>query len=217
MDNSELQKIWQSYDQKMNDVLAVNKALAIDLTRQKLNSQIRRLNRPKWFAVMVGLPYTIIVMGIAITATLAQAYLVATGFGAIALITAALLGSYFYQLYLIDQVSNSEDVLSTQEQLSKLKLSSFRSLNLAVFQLPFWSVCWISLDALRESPLLYGGVNLVVFLLLGYLSFWIYQKLSDRSKPSKVRDFFLSGREWEPMVKAEALLEQIKEYDRPQE
>lgn len=217
MDNSELQKIWQSYDQKMNDVLAVNKALAIDLTRQKLNRQIRRLNRPKWFAVIVGLPYTIIVMGVTIMATLAQAYLIAIGFGAIALITAALLGSYFYQLYLIDQVSNSEDVLSTQEQLSQLKLSSFRSLNLAVFQLPFWSVCWVSIDALRDSPLLYGGVNLVVFLLLAYLSFWIYQKLSDRSKPSKVRDFFRSGREWEPMVKAEALLEQIKEYDRPHE
>ena len=217
MDSNDLQAIWKSYDDKMENILAVNKAVAIDLTRQKLHKQISRLNRPKWFGVIIGVPYTVLMASVAMIAVLAQAYLVALGFGAIALIMAVLLGNYFYKLYLIDQVSNSEDVLSTQEQLSKLRLSSFRSLNLAVFQLPFWSVCWVSIDALLESPLLYGGVNLMVFLLLAYLAFWLYQKLSDSSKQSKVRDFFLSGWEWEPIVKSAALLEQIKEYQRPSE
>lgn len=213
MDSNNLQAIWKSYDDKMEKLLTVNKAIAVELTRQKMNKQISRLNRPKWLGINIGIPYTILIWTVAMTATLAQAYLVAIGFGAIGLIMTILLGHYFYQLHLIDQVSNSEDVLSTQKQLSKLRLSSIRSLNLSVIQLPFWSLCWVSIDAVVESPLLYGGVNLVVFLLLACLAWWLYQQLSDTSKPSRVGDYLLSGWEWEPIVKSAALLEQIEEYE----
>ena len=105
------------------------------------------------------------------------------------------------------------DSLSTQQQLSKLRISSFNSLSFAVFQLPFWSMCWISIEALKESPLVYGGINLLVFLILGYISYWLFQKLSYNQKESKVRDFFLSGNEWEPILRSTEILEQIKEYE----
>ena len=215
MKDNELQQIWKTYDQKMDAVLAVNKVVAIDLTRQKLSRQIGRMTLPKRFALIIGVPYTLLLVAVTIIATMAQAYLVAFGFGVIALIMWGLLGNYFYQLYLIDQVKNSDDILHTQKQLAELELSSFRSLHLAVFQLPFWSVCWMSIDALRASPFLYGGINLLVFLALAYLAFWIYQNLSNGK--SKVRGFFLSGREWDPIVKAEVLLDQIKEYERAHE
>jgi glucan phosphoethanolaminetransferase (alkaline phosphatase superfamily) len=214
MDNIELQNIWKSYDQKIESMLTINKELAITLTRQKLNKQISRLNGPKWAAIVIGLPYTILLIAVTVIASLAKAYFVAIGFGAIAIIMALLLLNYFHQLYLISQVKNNEEVLSTQEQLLKLRISSFKSLNLAVFQLPFWSICWVSLKALEESPYIYGGVNLLVFALLTYLAYWLYQKMSYKNKNSKVRDFFLSGREWEPILKSAEILEQIKEYEK---
>ncbi|MFK7757138.1 MAG: hypothetical protein AB8B53_09430 [Flavobacteriales bacterium] len=212
MEHIELQNIWKSYDQKMDSILVINKELAIELTRQKLNKQISKLYKPKWTAVLIGVPYTIVLVAITAIAVTAEAYLVALGFGAIALVMIGVLFSYFYQLYLISQVKKSDDVLSTQEHLSKLSISSFRCLNLVVFQLPFWSVCWVSIDAVKDSPFVYGGINLLIFLLLGYASFWLYYKLSFQHKNSKVRDFFLSGREWEPLEKSAELLEQIREY-----
>jgi hypothetical protein len=214
MDNIELQHIWKSYDQKIQSVLTVNKEIALNLSRQKLDKQIRKLNRPKWTGVLIGLPYTIFLIGITITAAISNAYFVAIGFGAISLIMAIVLGNYFYQLHLISEIRSSDDVLFTQEQLSKLRISSFRSLNFAVFQLPFWSVCWISIEALKASPFVYGGINLIVFLILTFISFWLFRKLSYKHKESKIRDFFLSGSEWEPIAKSAEILEQIKEYEK---
>lgn len=214
MDNTELQRIWKSYDQKIDDMLAINKELAIDLTRRKLSGEIRKLYRPKWTAIFIGVPYTFVLIAITVIASLAKAYLVAIGFGVIALIMTLVLISYFYQLCLISRIKNNEAVLTTQHQLSKLRIASFQSLNLAVFQLPFWSVCWMSIEALRESPLIYGGINLSIFLLLTYLAYWTYQKLSYKTKDSKVRDFFMSGREWDPILKSAELLEQIKGYEK---
>jgi len=214
MENIELQNIWKSYDQEIESMLSINKDIALNLSRQKLNKQMGRLYRPKWTAILIGVPYTLFLIAITTIASIAKAYLVAIGFGAISLITIILLLNYFYQLYLISQVRNNEEVLSTQQQLSKLRISSFKSLNLAVFQLPFWSICWMSVDALKESPFIYGGINLLVFILLTFIAYWLYQKLSYKHKESKIRDFFLSGSEWEPILKSSEILEQIKEYEK---
>ncbi len=214
MENNDLQGLWQSNDQKLEQILAINKVLAIDLTKEKLNKQISRLYRPKWTAILIGIPYTLLLMAITAIASIAKAYFVAIGFGAISLVMLILLVNYFYHLYLISQVQNNEDILSTQEHLSKLRISSFNSLNLAVFQLPFWSICWISIDAVKESPFIYGGINLLVFSLLAYSALWLYQKLSYRNKDSTIRDFFLSGSEWEPILKSTEILAQIKEYEK---
>jgi general stress protein CsbA len=212
MENIEFEKIWKSYDQKIENLITINKELAIDLTRQKLNRQINRLYLPKWTGIAIGVPYTILLISITVIASIAKAYFVAIGFWVISLIMVALLIHYFYHLYLISEVKSSEDIISTQEQLSKLKISSFNSINLAVFQLPFWSICWMSVDAFKASPFLYGGINLLVFLGLAYIAYWLYNQLSYKNEKSKVRDFFLSGREWEPIIKSSEILEQIEEY-----
>jgi hypothetical protein len=211
MKTIELENLWKSQNEKIDQLLTLNKEVAINLSKEKLNKQIGRMYRPKWTAVLIGVPYTILLIGITVTASLSGAFFVALGFGAIALIMAGLLLHYFQQLFLISQVRNNEEVLATQEKLSKLRISSFKSLNLAVAQLPFWSVCWMSLDALKENPWVYGGINLLVFLLLAGIAWWLYRKMSDPSQTSKIRDFFLSGREWEPILKSTEILEQIKE------
>jgi len=214
MNNMELQDIWNAQDQKLERLLSINKDIAIDLTRSKLNKQMSRLYRPKWTAILIGVPYTLLLIAITVIATLAKAYFVALGFGAISLIMLSLLISYFYHLYLISQVKSNEDVLSTQRLLSKLRISSFNTLRLAIFQLPFWSICWISMNALIESPFIYGGVNLLIFLALSYLAYWLYQKVSYKNTDSRFRKFFLSGREWDPILKSAELLEQIKGYQK---
>lgn len=212
MENTELQAIWQSYDSKIEDMLSLNKKIALDLARQKIHRNIGSLYRPKGMALVLGVPYTLLLFAVAATALMGQAYLVAAGFGAIALLMTGLLLVYGHQLYLIGQVRKSEAVLSIQRQLSRLRLAGFRSLSLAIFQLPFWSICWMSVDALQKSPWLYGGVHLAVFLALSGLAYWLHQKVSHPNKPSRIRDFFLTGNEWEPIRKSAEILEQIGEY-----
>lgn len=214
MENIELQNIWKSYDQKLESMLAIHKDIAVNISRQKLNKQISRLYRPKFTAIVIGVPYTLLLIAVTIVAYTAKAYVATVGFGAISMLMILLLWHYLYQLYLIGRVRNDDEVLSTQQQLSKLRISVYRSLNLAVFQLPFWSICWVSISALKESPIIYGGLNLLIFIILSYLSYWLYQKLNSKNQISKVRNFFLSGSDWEPIVRSAEILEQIKEYQK---
>jgi len=213
MTNQELENIWRAQDDKLDQLLTLNKSIAIDLSRSKLDKQISRLYWPKWTGLIIGIPYTLLLIAITVIASLAKAYFVAIGFGTIAALMIILLISYAYQLNLISQIKNSEEVLTTQQQLAKLRISSYNCLCLSIFQLPFWSLCWVSLGALQESPFIYGGVNLLIFSLLSYISYWLYYKISYRNTESKLRDFFLSGAEWNPIVRSGELLDQIVAYE----
>jgi hypothetical protein len=213
MDNINLESIWKTYDHKLENILTINKDIALQLSKQKLDQQIRKLNRPKWTVTVIAVPYTILLINITIFAAIYEAYFVALGFGIISLIMSIVLGNYFYQLYLISEIRNSDDILFSQKQLSKLRISSFNSLKFAVFQLPFWSICWISIEALKASPYIYGGINIIVFLVFTFISIWLFRELSYKNKESKIRNFFLSGSEWTPIEKSNEILEQIKEFE----
>lgn len=213
MNDTELFNIWQSYDRKLDKVLRVNEQVTFDLLKGKLDKSIGKMKRPKRLMLAIGIPYTILLYFITGIAWKAGAVFVFLGFGAIALIMAAVVVSYFYHLHLIHEINHSDDVVEVQEAMSKLEIASFNSIRLSILQIPFWSLCWVSLDALRQSWLIYGGINLAVFLGLAYLAYWLYKELDIRHPSSKVSRFFLSGSEWDPILKSTEILEQLKAYN----
>ena len=120
---------------------------------------------------------------------------------------------YIYHLYLIAKIRHTEEIVEVQKRMAQLKISSFNIARLAILQLPFWSICWISWDGLIHSPWIYGGVNLLVFLALSCLAYWLYQNLSLEKPQSKISQLVFSGREWDPILKSSAILAQLKEYE----
>lgn len=213
MKDNELMSLWKSYDQKLDNVLSINKEIIYDITRKRLNATVGVMRRPKMTMLTLGIPYTILLYSITFFAYKAGGIFVTLGFGAISAIMTAIIIAYCYQLYLINQISRSQEVVDVQKKIAELKISSFNTARLSVIQLPFWAVCWVSLDAVKSSPVWYGGINLMVFLGLTYLSYWLYKRLSVRNTYAKVSRFFLSGKEWDPIIKASEILEQLKEYD----
>ncbi len=212
MQDNELINLWKSYDQKMEETLSLNKRILYELTKGKLDKTLLTMRRPKITMVLIGIVYTLLLYLLTFIAYMAGGVFVMLGFGAIALLMTALIIFYCYQLHLIHQISNSDEIIFVQERLSRLRLSSFNCVRLAVLQLPFWSVCWISLDALKHSPFLYGSVNVLVFVGLTYLAYWLYSNISLQQPHSKISRFFLSGSGWEPIIKSRNLLEQLKAY-----
>ncbi len=210
MDEKELLNIWKSYDQKLEEVLSLNKKTVYELTRKKLNSNFNSLRLPKQVSLLIGIPYTFILCFLTWVTFKADALIASLGFGCISLIMIGIIIGYVYHLFLIDSIKRSENIVKVQKRIAELKISNFHLTKLAIIQLPFWSVCWISIEGLKHSPVIYGGVNLIVFLGLSYLAFWLYQKLSTGN--NKVSAFFLSGNEWKVMNKSSEILEQLKNY-----
>lgn len=210
MENNELKAVWKAYDQKLDKVLSFNRELVYAMTKRKLNTTIGMMKGPKTGALLIGIPYTILLYFITFIGYQAGGFFVTLGFGLIGLIMTAVIVGYCYQLNLINGISRAEDILIVQRDIANLKISSFNLARLAVMQLPFWSVCWISVEALTNSPFLYGGINLVVFLGLAYLAYWIYTGLSVENMDTKLNKFFFAGIEWHPILKATEILAQLE-------
>jgi len=162
MKDNELLEIWKSNDQKLDQLLSLNQEFIHRMTKDRLKNTIERMHKPKRLALLVGLPYTLLLYAITLIAFKADGLFVVIGFGSISLIMTIIIIAYFYHIYLINQISNTQEIITAQRKLAKLKLSSFNITRLAIIQLPFWSICWMSLDALKNSPFLYGGVNLLI-------------------------------------------------------
>ena len=212
MNDKELLNIWKSYDQKLEEVLSINKKIIGKITKSRLNQTIDKLKRPKQMMLVIGIPYTLFLYIITFIGFNAGGLFVMIGFGGISIIMTGVIISYIYHLYLIKQIKSSDDVIFVQTQISKLKISSFNVARITIIQLPFWSICWMSLQASKNSLLIYGGVNILVFLGLSWVAHWMYTRLDIQNRKSKINQIFFSGSEWNPILKASDMLAQIKEY-----
>ncbi|MEM9919479.1 MAG: hypothetical protein AAF990_15355 [Bacteroidota bacterium] len=212
MNDKELLSIWKSYDQKMNDVLTLNKEVAYEITREKLHKTIRSLRLPKSLLLVLGAPYTFLLCFVSWIAFKAGAYIVAFGFGVIGLVMVGVIVGYIYHIYLISKINRAEKITEVQKGIAELKISSYNIARWVVVQLPFWSICWMSIEALKHSPFVYGGINLLLFLALSAVSYWLYQELHIDNTGSKVHKIFFSGSDWAPILKSTDLLEQLKGY-----
>ncbi len=212
MKDVEIMNIWKSSDHKLDEILSLNKEIVYDLTKEKARNIIDTLRKPKKTMLSIGIPYCVILYIITFIGFKAGAIFVTLGFGIIALIMTAMIIGYFYHLHLINSINRLQEVVEVQKKIAELKISSFNITRLALVQLPFWSICWMSLNVLQKSPVLYGGVNLIVFLALTYFSYWLYKQLNLQNSNSRIGRLFLSGAEWEPIIKASEILEQLKDY-----
>ena len=214
MKDTELMNIWKSYEDKLDQVLTLNKEIIYEMTKEKMNKNILRLRWPKTATILIGIPFTLLCYFITFVGVKAQAVFVTFGFGIISIVMSAMLISYMYHLYLINKISCTEKVMDVQKALAELKIASFHSTRIAIIQIPFWSISWVSYNALVQSPYLYGGINLIVFLAMSYFTYWLYQNLTIRNvEDSKVSQFLFSGPEWEPILKASSILEQLDGYE----
>lgn len=212
MNDKELINIWKSYDQKLDQVLVLNKQITYDLTKKKLNKTINKMKYPIKMMLFIGAPYTLLLFIITFIAFKSGGFFVCLGFGTISIIMAIVFGRYLYHLKLIADINRHHDIVVVQEKMSRLKLSVFNSTKLAIVQIPFWVICWMSLDALKNAPLLYGGVNAIIFLSFSIFAYWLFKNISIQKKDSKVSSFFLSGSDWDPLIKSASILDQLKEY-----
>ena len=212
MQDRDLLSLWQNHDQQLSKVVAINQLLVDELIKSKVGRALRGMHGSTWRTFLLGLPWVILLFAISGIGFLAQAWLVAFGFGAIALIMSLVLGRYVYHLYLLQQINRSEEVLEIQKRVATLRLSAFKTIRLSFFQLPFWSVCWMSFNETMASPLLYGGISLGITLLLGWAGWYLYHALSLENPTSWVSKLFLSGGEWDSLQKADTLLREMEAY-----
>ena len=212
MKDIELAEIWKSYDQKLNRTISLNNRLVEEITMLKVINLLKKLKAPKRRAILIGVPYILFLFFLTFIGYKASAPFVMIGFGIIAVVMTIVMAFYIYQVHLINKIDNNQSIIEAQKRISNLKISSFNTLRINILQIPFWIICWISLDTLKNSPFLYGGINLILFIGFSYLSYLLYKKIDISNMNLKVNKFFFSGPEWKPLIETSKLLKELNQF-----
>ncbi|MGN6531286.1 MAG: hypothetical protein ACTHK0_06005, partial [Ginsengibacter sp.] len=72
---------------------------------------------------------------------------------AILIFTLVAIGVYLHHIYLISKINNSENVLKTQETISRLQLSTLQITRILFLQAPFYCTFWWNMEMIKGSPL----------------------------------------------------------------
>jgi hypothetical protein len=221
MNDSELKSLWQSANEKAS--LSFNTSLqnAEDITRMKIQNALSRMKPIKIFTLVVGILW-VLLMGFVASQLFIYAFQQVSLFFLISLslqvlLCAVALFFYLYQLDLIFKIDFSDPVILIQERLSKLKASSLQVARILFLQLPLWTTFYLSENLLQNGNrflLLFQGLITVLFT---GVAIWLFIHIKYENRHQKWFQLIFRGREWDPIIQAMALLDQVKKYQQMNE
>jgi len=216
MNDSELIKLWQTTNDKLEESIVINSENIEEITRVKVYSILGSMKPIKIFTLIFGILW--VVIG---TIVLSSIYLYSFSesnkfflFSAsiqVGLTTIALF-VYLYQIITIFQVDISDSVIKTQEKLSKLKISTLWVTRILFLQLPVWTTFWWN-----ETMLLDWGILQWVFTMFFTISFtviviWLFFNIKYENRNKKWFQLIFRGKEWTPLMNSIELLDQVEFY-----
>jgi hypothetical protein len=216
MNDSELIKLWQTTNDKLEESIVINRENIEEITRVKVYSILGSMKPIKIFTLIFGILW--VVIG---TIVLSSIYLYSFSesnkfflFSAsiqVGLTTIALF-VYLYQIITIFQVDVSDSVIKTQEKLSKLKISTLWVTRILFLQLPVWTTFWWN-----ETMLLDWGILQWVFTMFFTISFtviviWLFFNIKYENRNKKWFQLIFRGKEWTPLMNSIELLDQVEFY-----
>ncbi len=211
MKDMEMAELWKSNDEKLDKLLAINNELMEEITKTKAKSILNIAKPIKYLGIIVGIPWILLLDLLFILGWVSGGVFFTISVGAIALITKIVLGTYFYHLHLIRQVNYADTIVEMQQKITKIKTSTITVLRIAVFQLPFWTTWYLSMNMVEKPEILYWTVNLLVTSVFIYITIWLYRNTSSDSIDNQWIKWLFSDDEWRSVEKASLLLGQIDE------
>lgn len=216
MNENELKLLWQSATDKLESSLQVNKKNTDDIARLKAQNILTSMKPIKIFALVIGILW-VTVLGIVLVNLFVYAYDKVSLFFLYSatiqvLLTAISVAVYIYQLVLINEIDFSGSVLSIQEKVSKLKISTLNVTRLLFLQLPVWTTFyWNEKMFIAENWLLWilQGIVTILFTLVAS---WLFFNIKYENRNKKWFQWIFRGKEWQPILQSMELLNQIDNY-----
>ncbi|WP_142682823.1 hypothetical protein [Chitinophaga polysaccharea] len=212
MEDKELIHLWKSYDQKLEETLLLNRELATDITRIKVQRFMVSMKPVKIFAIFIGLCWVAFVdmLIVRLLHSASPFFLVSAGIQV--LLTKLAIGIYIYQLILVQQVDIDGPVLAVQEKLSRLKSSTLWVARLLFLQLPVWTTFYLSEAGLLQAGTLLVLIQLLVTVAFTSLAVWLFFNIRYENRDKKWFRLIFGGREWDPIIRSMELLGQVRGY-----
>lgn len=212
MEDQAILDIWKSYGKQLETHLNFDKHNAEALTKLKIQSFLSGMQPLKIFALFTGIIWVCFVDVLLINVyPVANIYFLLSA-GIQVLLTKLAIGIYLYQLMLIHQMDIDQPVLEIQEKISKLKSSTLWVAKILMLQLPLWTTFYWNKGMLENGNIWLYLIQILVTLIFLLVALWFFFNIRFENRHKKWFRYLFSGKEWEPVMKSMALLEEINAY-----
>ncbi|UZD22329.1 hypothetical protein [Algoriphagus halophytocola] len=137
-------------------------------------------------------------------------------FGFISLVNKIAIGIYAYQLILLSVVSINAPVISTQKKIAGMVNSTLWVTRILMLQLPFWTTFFLSSSWIGTGNPVFWVIQVLITLGFAGLAVWLFINIRYENREKRWFKFLFGSYEWTPIMKAQEMLGQIKEYDNPE-
>jgi hypothetical protein len=212
MEDIELQQIWKSYDERLQEQLVFNRKNALDITKMKVKSELTAMRPIKIVTVLVGILWVFFLDVLLINLFPVGNYFFLISFGFISLVNKIAVGIYCYQLILISVVSINSPVISTQKKIAGLVTSTLWVTRILMLQLPFWTTFFLSSSWIGTGNPVFWVIQVLITFAFAGLAIWLFVNIRYENRDKRWFKFLFGNYEWDPIMKAREMLTQIEDY-----
>ncbi|WP_340239495.1 hypothetical protein [Emticicia soli] len=212
MEDKELINLWKTYDKKLEENLTLNRKNAEEITKIKIQSSLASMKPLKVFTVIVGILWVTFVDVLILGAFKAGGTFFLVSAIIQVILTKLAIGIYMYQLILIDKVDINDSILVTQERIARLKSSTIWTTRLLFLQLPIWTTFYWTETMWTNANVWTYIIQISITLIFTYAAIWLFVNIKYENRDKVWFQWIFNGKEWTPVMKSMAMLEQIEGY-----
>ena len=219
MQDIELNNIWKQYDQKLEEARLLNlQSWALNLQnfemqqKQKVKSKLNKLVWQKLFLVIVGTVYVYVLFLLIYYSLQWSKIFFIVSAASIAIITSIAIIVYIKQLFIINQINQTDSVVDAQKKISILQTGTLQITRILFLQAPFYCTWFLTTAMIAENPGKALFITLPVFLFFTWIAIFLYRNINYKNIHKKWFKILFSSPEWVSLIKSAAFLNEIDEF-----
>lgn len=209
MNESELKKLWKSYDQKIDKMIAINKDLLNILQKENAQTKVESFIRTHFLVMILGIVWIAFLSFLLYHTIFVNIYFaVSVGFIISFNVFAVLL--YLRHIIILREIDISESVTETQRKIASVYTSYTQSGRILLLQAPFFCTFWYTEELVQNAGF---GFWLIQFLVVSFFtlgSIYLFRKLSIHNPSEKWKRI---NQTYFGAKKLQRALESLKEID----
>jgi hypothetical protein len=217
MEDIELKKLWQSYDQKLEEAKLLNmQSWVLNLKSfemmqtHKAKSKLRSLKWLKLVIVFGGVVWVAILLFLFFKSFTWQKIFFTASVGIVALFNILAIILYIRHIVLIYQIDNSENIIDTQTKLATLQSSTMNTGRILWLQMPFYTTFFFSPAFFHDIKS--WLISIPITLLFTFLAIWLYKNINYQNTEKKWFKILFGSPEWTSVNKAIGFLKEIEDF-----
>jgi lysylphosphatidylglycerol synthetase-like protein (DUF2156 family) len=216
MEETNFVLLWKEHYEKIDESLAINRMLLLEITHQKAQSALRSLIRLKTMGILAALIYLALLVLAIIYAVLhyspAANYFIVS-ITAICLINIKALYDYIKHIAWVNQIDYSGSITNIQTQLTRLQLSIFKHTRVMFLQLPFWTTFYLSSAWFpQQVSWVYLVFQLLFTAVFTWAAHWLYKNISLDQAHKKWMWLLINGSGGKHVQQALTFFKEIEQF-----